>query len=58
MSEIKDIIVTTPKNKMSVAEAEARECVEAGDGFYFRTFRNSPRHLGIGSRIFMWRMVL
>lgn len=48
----KDIIVTTPKNKMAIAEEEARLCIESGGGFYFRTFRNVPRHLGIGSRIF------
>ena len=49
---IQDIIVTTPKNKTEIAEEEARQCIEAGSGFYFRTFRNTPRHLGIGSRIF------
>ena len=51
-TEIKNIVVTTPKNKMAIAEEEARNCIEAGGGFYFRTFRNTPRHLGIGSRIF------
>ena len=51
-TEIKDIIVTTPKNKMAVAEKEARGCIEAGEGFYFRTFRNTPRYLGVGSHIF------
>ena len=49
---IQDIIVTTPKNKMEIAEEEACQCIEAGGGFYFRTFRNAPCHLGIGSRIF------
>lgn len=51
-STVKDIVVTTPKNKMAIAEAEARQCIESGGGFYFRTFRNTPRHLGIGSCIF------
>ena len=50
--EIKDIIVTTPKNKIGIAEEEARQCIQAGQGFYFRTFRNKPKNLGIGSRIF------
>ncbi|MBI2635184.1 MAG: hypothetical protein HYW79_01415 [Parcubacteria group bacterium] len=50
--QTKDIVVTTPKNKMEIAAEEARQCIEAGSGFYFRTFRNKPRHLGVGSRIF------
>lgn len=51
-SAVKDIIVTTPKNKIAIAEEEAHQCIEAGGGFYFRTFRNTPRHLGVSSRIF------
>lgn len=51
-NSVKDIIVTTPKNKMAIAEGEARHCIEAGGGFYFRTFRNVPCYLGLGSRIF------
>lgn len=47
-----DIIVTTPKNKMGLAAEEARQCIEGGGGFYFRTFRNRPTRLQIGSRIF------
>ncbi|MBI4114298.1 MAG: hypothetical protein HY445_00460, partial [Candidatus Niyogibacteria bacterium] len=42
-STIQDIIITTPKNKTEIAEEEARQCIEAGSGFYFRTFRNAPR---------------
>lgn len=49
---MKDIVVTTPKSKMAIAEEEAMRCIEAGGGFYFRTFRNSPCHLKIGSHIF------
>lgn len=52
MTEIADIIVTTPKNKMHIAAEEARQCIEAGGGFYFKTFRNRPTKLKIGSRIF------
>lgn len=50
--QIKDIVVTTPKNKMNIAAEEARKCIEAGSGFYFRTFRNKPRYLCVSSRIF------
>ena len=52
MSKVADIVVTTPKNKMGIAAEEARQCIEAGSGFYFRTFRNKPRQLGVRSRIF------
>lgn len=52
MKKKADIIVTTPKNKIRVAEEEARQCIEAGGGFYFRTFRSRPKRLAVGSRIF------
>lgn len=47
-----DIIVTTPKGQMGTAAEEARQCIEAGGGFYFRTFRSRPAGLTEGSRIF------
>jgi len=40
---MRDIVVTTPKNKVVVAAEEARQCIQAGGGFYFRTFRNRPK---------------
>ena len=46
------IIVTTPRNQMGVAAQEAKECVEAGGGSYFRRFGIKPRKLDPGSRIF------
>jgi len=47
-----DIIVTTPKNQMTVAADEANQCITAGGGFYFRTFRSRPAGLVVGTRIF------
>src|SRR5262249_36884833 len=47
-----DIIVTTPLKNKALAEAEAQDCIDAGGGFYFRTFRARPRELAVGSRIF------
>jgi len=52
LEERSDIVVTTPKNKMRIAEEEARQCIQARGGFYFRTFRNCPKKLAVGSRIF------
>lgn len=49
---ISDIVVTTPKTMAEVAAEEARQCIESGGGFYFRTFRNKPKELGCGSRIY------
>ncbi len=49
---MRDIVVTTPKNMMETAAQEARDCIEAGGGQYFRTFRDRPRDLEVGSRIF------
>lgn len=49
---MKDIIVTTPKHNMELAAQEAAECLIAGGGYYFRTFRTKPLELGIGSKIF------
>ena len=49
---MRDIVVTTPKDKMAVAAEEARQCIRAGGGFYFRTFRNRPKDMTVGSRIF------
>lgn len=49
---MKDIIVTTPKDKMELAAQEANECIRAGGGCYFRTFRVRPRELAHGSRVF------
>ncbi len=47
-----DIVVTTPKKLARAAEEEARRCIEAGGGFYSRTFRIIPRRLDAGSRIY------
>ena len=52
MNDICDIIVTTPKNKMADAAEEARQCIEAGGGYYFRKFPLKPKGLQAGSRIF------
>lgn len=49
---MRNIIVTTPKKMMKVAEEEARACIEAGGGFYFRTFRSRPKEIEIGSKVF------
>lgn len=49
---LRDIIVTTPKKKSHIAAEEARRCIEAGSGFYFRTFRNKPKDLKVGTKIF------
>jgi hypothetical protein len=53
---IRDIIVTTPKSQMKIAEQEALECLEAiqngEEAAYFRTFSKKPKDLDIGSRIF------
>ena len=49
---MKDLIVTTPKTQIKNAAAEARQCIEQGGGFYFRTFRIKPKDLRIGSKIF------
>lgn len=49
---MRDIVVTTPKRAMETAAQEARDCIEAGGGHYFRTFRNRPRDLEHGSRVF------
>lgn len=48
----KDIVVTTPKRLEAIAAQEARQCIEAGKGFYFRTFRAKPRFIDVGSRIY------
>jgi hypothetical protein len=49
----RDIIVTTPRSKAHIAYEEAANCIKAGGGFYFRTFRHfMPKGLGVGSRIF------
>ena len=53
---ISDIILTTPKRLMEQAAEEARWCREMIEGggfaYYFRSFRNRPKELGIGSRIY------
>ncbi len=49
---MRDIVVTTPKTQMETAAQEARECIEAGEGCYFRTFPNRPKDLQPGSRVF------
>ena len=49
---LRDIIVTTPQKFADVAAEEARQCIEAGGGFYFRTFRNRPKDLEVGIRIY------
>ena len=51
-NKIGDIVVTTPKNMVEVVAEEVRQCIEAGGGFYFRTFMNKPKKLGVGSRIY------
>ena len=48
----KAIIVTTPKSQMKTAAAEARMCINAGEGFYFRRFGTLPLSLATGIRIF------
>lgn len=48
----RDVVVTTPKSEMENAAEEARQCIEEGGGFYFRTFRNRPKYLDVGSKIF------
>jgi len=47
-----DIIVTTPKSQMENAKKEARECIEAGGGVYFRRLASRPVQLKIGERVF------
>lgn len=49
---MKAIIVTTPRTMMAVAAKEAQQCIDAGGGSYFRTFRHIPKELVIGVRIF------
>jgi len=49
-----DIIVTTPKSERANAAAEARDCIAAGGGEYFRRFatRVAPRKLAVGDRVY------
>lgn len=49
---MRDIVVTTPKRMAEVAAREARDCIEGGGGYYFRTFANQPKDLAPGSRVF------
>jgi hypothetical protein len=49
---MKNIIVTTPKTQMDIAKQEAENCINNGGGYYFRTFRNRPKELVIGSKVF------
>jgi hypothetical protein len=49
---MRNIIVTTPKNQIATAAEEAQQCLKAGGGSYFRTFRSRPAGLGEGSRIY------
>lgn len=51
-NKINDIMVTTPRHQSKNAEAEARSCVRAGGGDYFRRFARLPKGLKIGSRLF------
>ncbi|MCJ7543676.1 MAG: hypothetical protein MUP47_03760 [Phycisphaerae bacterium] len=49
-----NIIVTTPKTQIPAAAAEARDCILAGGGRYFRRFpsRHAPGKLNIGDRVY------
>lgn len=49
---MRDIIVTTPKDKIALAAQEAAECIKNSSGVYFRRFVAKPLDLGVGSRIF------
>lgn len=46
------LLVTTPMRESATAAEEARGCIEAGGGFYFRRFVNCPKGLEAGSRIY------
>lgn len=47
-----DIIVTTPKSEMLNAQQEAKDCIKAGGGVYFRRLSSRPIKLEIGDRVF------
>ena len=48
-----NIVVTTPKNQMALAAAEAQDCIDGGGGFYFRRFPEHSRpQLGPADRVF------
>lgn len=49
-----DIIVTTPKNKMSEAAQEAEDMKSQGGGYYFRVFpiKRYPKNLFSGDKVF------
>ena len=46
-----DIIVTTPKSEMAASAQEAKDCILAGGGEYFRRFARRP-NLRLGDRIY------
>lgn len=48
-----DIIVTTPKDRRGEAAAEARDCLQAGGGTYFRRFSLwTPPPIEPGEKLF------
>lgn len=47
-----DILVTTPKKEMDIAEREAKDCIDSGGGSYFRKFVRKPKDLNIGDKVF------
>jgi len=48
----RDVVVTTPQKSIDIAAEEARRCIAAGKGYYFRNFFFKPRFLDVGSRIY------
>lgn len=47
-----NIVVTTPRGKMRLAEREAAECLARDGGHYFRRFYRRPKLLEKGMKIF------